>query len=145
MLLCRLEVIERGSDVVVLGLEPVQPFVVLVPQMRLRLFHEFQDMLSVAPRISHLAARLEPLQGELTDRLVHPVPVVGAANEALLDERRERVEICARHLLSSQSVAPPAKPLDARTVAARPGRAGRATTRWSNGASAGADRRRDHR
>ena len=41
----------------------------------------------------------EPLASELPDRLEHPVALVGKAQEALLDERLQGVEVGVRNLL----------------------------------------------
>ena len=53
-----------------------------------------------------LAARLEPLDGELADGFVHPEAIVGVADEALLDEGLERVQFGIDHLLRGLERAP---------------------------------------
>ena len=53
----------------------------------------------VAPaQVVGFARLLEALEHILADCLQHPVALVRKAEEALLDERLQRVEVCIRHL-----------------------------------------------
>ena len=45
------------------------------------------------PHLRLLAARREPLTGVLPDRLEHPEALAGVAEEALVDQRLQRVEV----------------------------------------------------
>ena len=47
----------------------------------------------MSPRRSSATVFVEPLRRVLPDRLQHPVALVGEAEQALLDERLQRVEI----------------------------------------------------
>ena len=64
------------------------------PSERVRLARRAREVLRVtAFALIALARLLEPLRRVLADRLEHPVAPVGEADEALLDERLERVEV----------------------------------------------------
>ena len=90
-----------------------------------------------------LALALEPLGRVLADRLQHPVALVREAEQALLDERLQRVEVGACDLLRRlQRAAAGEDGERSEERAAPPPRGGRSSTRSSPGASAGADRRR---
>ena len=68
--------------------------------MWLGLLGERQEVVRVAAsQLLGLARRLKPLARVLADRLQHREPLVGVAQEALVDERLEGVEIDLRHLL----------------------------------------------
>jgi hypothetical protein len=93
---------ESKPDVVELSLESIEPAILLLPQVRLGLLGELEEVLSVpAPDLVGFTARNEPVERELADRLVHPVPVVGAADEALLDKGSERVDVGVDQLLGA--------------------------------------------
>jgi hypothetical protein len=53
------------------------------------------------PDLLRLPRLVELLQRELADRLEQRVPLLAETHQALLDERLERVEIRAGHLLGS--------------------------------------------
>src|SRR5512132_2740034 len=62
--------------------------------MWLSLLRQRQEVLSVAAaQVVGLAGCLEPLERELADRLEHPVPLAGVADEVLVDQRFERVNV----------------------------------------------------
>src|SRR6267143_3145112 len=68
--------------------------------MRLGLLRECQKMLSVtAAQLIGRARRLEPLGRVFADRLQHPEPIIVVPQQALLDERLERIEIGSGDLL----------------------------------------------
>src|SRR5919201_172396 len=103
-----LQPVERGAEVVELGLEPVQPGAAAVPvrrravlqQVRLRLLGESEEVLRVAAaKLLRLARRLQPLARVLADRLQHPEALAGVPREALAHERLEGVELGARDRL----------------------------------------------
>src|SRR5438445_9867712 len=52
----------------------------------------------VASDIRIAAVCLQLLAGVLTDRLQHPIPLAGAAEEALVDQRLQEIEISAGDL-----------------------------------------------
>jgi hypothetical protein len=93
-LLVRLQPIERGADVVVLGLQPVEPFTRRLAEMRLRILDESEEVLRVAAaQLLALGRVVEPLDRILANRLEHPEAFAGSPHETLLDERLERVEV----------------------------------------------------
>ena len=98
-----LEPAHGSAQVVVVALQWIEPLLAAPDpdQMRLRLLGEGQEVLGVAPPPCFGSGRLlEPLGCVLADRLEHPEPVALAdANEALVDERLERVEVCVADLL----------------------------------------------
>ena len=66
--------------------------------MGLGFLDQLEEVLGVAPAdVVGLPGGLEALEGELADRLVHPEAVIGAADETLLDERGEGVEVSVRN------------------------------------------------
>ena len=70
-------------------------------QVRVRLLGECQKVRRVAPaQLVALARLLEPLGRILADRLQHPEAFARVAEEALVDERLERVQVGLRDLLS---------------------------------------------
>src|SRR5262249_2173881 len=90
---------ERRPQVVVLGLEPVEPpLLVRADQLRLGGGREREEVLGVAPRDRlALPGRPEPFQREPPQRLVHAEPCLpGTAarplDEALVDERGEGLD-----------------------------------------------------
>ena len=82
-------------------LEAVEPYRVDFAGVRLRLLGERQEVFGVAAReVVCLAGLLEPLGRVLADRLQHPEAVVVAdADEALVDEGLQRVEVGVADLL----------------------------------------------
>ncbi len=101
------EVVERCTHVVELDLEPVEPFVFLLPEVWFCLLGHHEEMLGVATAdVVRFAARLEPFEGEVADGFVHPEAIVGVADEALLHEGLERVQIGIGHLLRGLERAP---------------------------------------
>ena len=83
-------------------LPPVAPLLLVgaVPQVWVRTLGEHGEELGVAqPQRVGLARRLELLDRELADRLQHPVPRaprgLAAADEALVDQRLQRVDLRA--------------------------------------------------
>ena len=79
----------------------------------------------------------------LADRLQHPEALVGVAEEALVDERLQDVEVGLGDLLRQpRACSRRRRPPAARTAAAPRRRAARGSTRSSRAASAGAGRRR---
>ena len=69
--------------------------------MWLRLLRERQEVLSVAATQRSAFDRvLEPLERILADRLQHPEAFLGVTEQALVDERLERVETGLRDVLS---------------------------------------------
>jgi hypothetical protein len=98
-LLLGLETIERSTHIVVLCLDSVQPLPI-DSDMRLELPGDRQKPFRVLPgQPSGLTAGFQLLPSELTNRLEHPVALVRKAEEALLDERLQGVEVGFAHLL----------------------------------------------
>ena len=99
-----LEVVERRSKVVVLGFEAIEPVTRAPKEMREGLLGEPKEPVRL-PRLylRCLARDLEPLGGELADRLQHPVARIecrlALAQQALVEERLERVGVSAGDLL----------------------------------------------
>jgi hypothetical protein len=87
--------LDRGAEVVRLGghcLWPMHAFVLERQVGRLRLSEEEVSMAPCDRRA--LSGRLESLDGELPDRLQHPEAAARSQpNEALVDERLQRVEL----------------------------------------------------
>ena len=91
------EVIEGGAEVVVLGLEPVEPPLrISAEDLRMRLLGEGEVPISVPAREPGI---VEMFGCELTDRLQHPKALAAVAEEALVDERLERVQVGVADLL----------------------------------------------
>ena len=89
-----LQPVESSSEVVMLSFQAVQPFFGVATQMRLRLLRHRQEMLGVpSPNSARFSRILEPLHGELPDRLEHPEPVTSPTQEALVDERLHDVQV----------------------------------------------------
>ena len=88
--------IECSAEIVVLGLEPLDPFAGIDACVQLSFFAELKEIFCVtALQYLGLAGVLEPLNRVLADRLQHPEAVgLAHANQALVNERFERVEIC---------------------------------------------------
>ena len=89
---------ERGPDLVVLLGEPRQPgFLVGAVELRFGAFNEIGDPAGMARAdLRALAGRVELLDGMFPDGLEHPIPVARGLDEALLDERLERIELGLR-------------------------------------------------
>src|SRR5262249_43787091 len=89
---------EDGSQVVVLGLQPCQPPVLLRrSELRLCLLGQPQEVGRMpSPEVLELPAHLELLERELADRLQHPEPwlplLLALAEQALVDQRPEPVQ-----------------------------------------------------
>ncbi len=92
--------VESRAEVVVFAFESLDPFRWAFAEMRIRVFGERQEPLRVpaAQRIT-VAGDLEPLGRVLADGLQHPETLFALPEQALLDERLERVHIGIRHLL----------------------------------------------
>ena len=106
----RLEPIKRRPKVVMVGLQPVQPFLRAAAQVRLGLLRERQEMMGMPPAYAvRLARLLETLAGELTDRFQHPEAFLASAHEALVDKSLKRVEVGVRDRLSRLDGAAPCK------------------------------------
>ena len=95
--------VQGEAHVFMLCLEPVHPACLVCPrQMGLGLLRQAQEVVGVAlsERVT-VVLELEPLGRVLADRLEHPVPrspSVALADEALLEQRLERV-VCVSDLL----------------------------------------------
>ena len=86
--------------IVVLNLEALEPLRGLAVGRRFLMPRELQKNLEMAPPdVVALPTLLEALQGKLTDRFEHAEPFFTLPNEALLDERSDRVEIRVADLL----------------------------------------------
>ncbi len=101
VVLAREQVLERRPQVRMLSGEPVQPF---GPPSRVQLrtcaFAECDEPVRVTVvELARVREPFEPLCRELADRLEHPVAVAGAAEQALVDQRRDRVDVGAADLL----------------------------------------------
>src|SRR5207249_7461881 len=100
-----LELVHGHSQIVVLRIHALEPLPgASAAQIRLRLLGEGQEMLPVPPAHFVGLARLpKPLGRVLADRLEHPVtrrePGLALAEQALVEERLERVRIGAGNLL----------------------------------------------
>src|SRR6266511_2983470 len=97
-----LEPVESAPEVVDLPLQSVEPIRAapkhLLAQVRLRLLGQGQEVLGVAPtQVLGLARFLKPLEGVLPDRLQHPEPVLGMAQQALVHEGLQDVEVGLCH------------------------------------------------
>ena len=104
----RQQMVERGAEVRVLGGEPVEPLA-SVPCVQLRagaLAERHVPGGVTVPERARVRELVEPFDRELADRLEHPVAVVAAAQEALVDQRRDLVEIGAADLLGGLQRAP---------------------------------------
>src|SRR5204862_1505532 len=89
-------VAERGTDVVVLRFEPAEPNrgTGAAVQLGLRQLPELEEVGAVPmPETRGAAGFLESLERELADRLQHPETAVRGADEALVDQRLEDVEV----------------------------------------------------
>lgn len=97
----RLEPVESSSQVVVVLLQSIGPVAgIRTQQARLGLFGERQEMVGVAvTQLLGLARLLEPFGRVFADCPQHPEALVGLAEEALVHERLERVEIGLANLL----------------------------------------------
>ena len=95
------EPVEARAEVVVIVLQPLQPGRLLgALQGRLGLFGEREEVIRVpATDLVGLARGLEALTGKLADRLQHPEAPAGPPDEALVDERLQRVDVGADDLL----------------------------------------------
>ena len=80
--------LERCPQVRVLGLEPVEPLPSLPrAQLRARLLAECDVPGRVTvTELARVREPVEPLGGELANRLEHPVAVSSSAEQALVDE-----------------------------------------------------------
>ena len=97
-------------------------------------------------RASSSVARARAARGVLVDRLEHPVALAVEDDEALVDERLQRVEVGAAHLLGRLERAAAGEDRErGEEAAAPPRRAARTTSRAWRAASAGAGRRRGRR
>jgi len=93
-------VVERCAEIVVLLLQPLDPLAGVQACIGLRLLGEGEKALGVAPpQVRDLTRVLQPLGSVLADRLQHPEPIFGMAEEALVDERLQDVEVGVCHLL----------------------------------------------
>ena len=91
------------------------------------------------PESARVRELVELFGRELANRLEHPVAVAGAAEEALVDQRGDRVDVGAADLLGASSVQPPANTRQAgEEVLLRRASAGRGSRRSSRAASAAA-------
>jgi hypothetical protein len=101
---CLLEPVECGPEVVTLVLETIEPVLPVHSHARLHLVCQRHAPLRV-PRaqLTRVARALQSLRGVLSDRLQHPVAASGIgggeANEALLDQTLESVEVGAGDVL----------------------------------------------
>src|SRR5205823_2369048 len=94
-----LEPVERSAQVVVLRLQPAEPWFGITFQVRVRVLGKRKIVRGIKPRqLLRLARLLEPLERELADRLEHPEALLRVADEALLDQRLEDVEIGLQHV-----------------------------------------------
>ena len=128
-----------------LGVEARKPDSLVRPrQLGRALLGESEELPGVAcVEIVALAGCLQPLDGELADRLEHPEALAGVPEEALVDERLEGVEVGAGDLLGcleGAAAAEDGQPGEQALLLVA--RAGRGSTRSSRAASAGAGRRR---
>ena len=83
-----------------LALQPVEPLLGAPTQLRLRLLGECQVVLGVTPlELLSFARLLEPLGRVLADRLQHPEPLLGVAQQALVDERLQGIQVGLCHFL----------------------------------------------
>ena len=137
-------VLDRGPEVRVVGREPGRDGALAdVMEGRGARLGEADDKARCRRRASSASGGVELLGRELADRLEHPVALAREAEQALVDERLERVEVGVARL--------PRRPRACSRLR-RPRAGGRAplavgeqvvaTTRSSPAASAGADRRR---
>src|SRR6266536_2737958 len=87
-------VAEHGTEVVVLGLQPVEPDGgARGAQLGLGELPELEEIRGApAPDVLRVAALVEPLERELADRLQHPEAAVREADEALVDQRLQCVQ-----------------------------------------------------
>src|SRR5262249_40606207 len=91
-------VAEHGADVVVLGLEPVEPDRrAPALQLGLRDLSEPEEVGGVPmPEVLGVAAFLQSLERELADRLQHPEPLSRVAEKAFVDQSLKYVHVgCA--------------------------------------------------
>ena len=84
-----------------LHFEPVEPDRrAPVPQLRLRELAELEKVRGVpSPEILGATGISEPLECELADRLQHPEALVRMAQQALVDKRLQRVQVCVADAL----------------------------------------------
>ncbi len=94
-----LEMIERSAQVVVIGLEPIEPRSrISTEEARLGLVGEAQEVLRMSPaEATGLVRVVETLSRVLADRLEHREARLVVANEALIDERLERIDVRFGH------------------------------------------------
>ncbi len=95
--------LERRPQVRVLGIEAVVP---LAPPTRSQFGTRTLTKRDVPRRVSvaelHQILKLfKPVRGKLADRLEHPVTCAAPADEALVEERGDPVEVCTADLLGS--------------------------------------------
>ena len=108
----RVEAVEGGPQVVVLCLEPVEPRFQIGAGQSLDLvtglLGERQEVRRVSSvELAVLARVFEPLGGVFADRLQHPVALAAVAEQALVDERLEGVEVGVADLLGRLEGAAP--------------------------------------
>src|SRR6266542_1330207 len=96
-----LEPVEGGAEVVVVALEPIEPlFRTHAEDARLRLLDQGEEVLRVSlPQLVRPARLLQPFECVIPDRLQQPEALVRVAEETLVDQRLERVEIRLGDLL----------------------------------------------
>ena len=95
------EMIEHRAQVVGFPVEPGQVLAASGSEDASVFFFErfaIEQRMAASDRVG-LAVIVQPVAGVLPDRFQHPVALVGEAQQALLDERLNRVEIGAGHLL----------------------------------------------
>jgi len=91
---------ESSTEVALLGDGYVEALLARDVEGEVRGDGEREEVLRVPPlRRFEVTGRSQALACVLADRLEHPVAVPGVPNEALVDERLERVELCLCDLL----------------------------------------------
>ena len=94
------ESLESGTEVVVVALQPIEPGQRVESQVRFGLLGQGQEVLGVAaPKLLGLTRLVEALRGVLADRLEHAEATIDEAQEALVNERLERIEVGLGHRL----------------------------------------------
>jgi hypothetical protein len=132
---------EGGADVRQLRLDPVEPLALArAVHLGLRRMHEARDEreLAVAHGALLVAEVAQKLRSVLANRLEHAetrLAVAAAEHEALVDERRECLEVRAAASSTASSAAPPLNTASRTRSAAPPARgAGSKTSRRSRSA-----------
>ena len=132
---------QRGAQIRQLGLEERQPVrLALAVHFILRPLGELEKVLGVSQlRLACRVQLTEPRAGVLANRLEHGVTAAVVADEIVLDECLQRIEVCAAMATAASRSHPPAnvesRSRSRRCSASAPG--GRGSIRSSRGASAG--------